>query len=178
MRDERESLARAICSAAYLRGDFVLRSGQAASYYFDKYRFESDPALLRRIAAALRPLVPDGVDLLGGLELGGVPIATALSLESGIPTLFVRKKPKEYGTRKLAEGPPLSGRRVVVIEDVVTSGGQVEESVAALREGGAVVEEALCVVDREAGGHERLGAAGVELRSLFTLSTLAPWLPT
>jgi len=171
------SLARDVCQAAYLEGDFLLRSGRRSSFYFDKYRFESDPRLLSRITSALRGLVPAGTELLGGLELGGVPLATALSLATGIPVVFVRKKAKEYGTAKLAEGPEVTGRRVLVVEDVVTSGGQVVESVQALREYGAVIETALCVVDRAGGGAEALGAIGVELRPLFTLADLEPWMP-
>ncbi len=177
MSDDLRSLARAVCEAAYLEGDFVLRSGRRARFYFDKYRFESDPQLLGRLAAALRSRVPPKTDLLAGLELGGVPIATALGLATGIPVVFVRKTAKAYGTRKLAEGPAVVGKRVVVVEDVVTSGGRVVESSHALREHGAVVDHALCVLDREAGAAEALRAIGVELRPLFTLADVKPWMP-
>jgi orotate phosphoribosyltransferase len=140
--------------------------------YFDKYRFEADPTLLREIAAALVPLVPAHTDALAGLELGGVPIATVLSQLTGIPAYFVRKEAKTYGTCQLAEGGAIEGRRLTVVEDVVTSGGQVVISCGDLRERGATVETALCVIDREAGGPQALTDIGVELRPLFTMTEL------
>lgn len=174
---DRTSLAQAICRLSYLEGDFLLRSGQRSKHYFDKYLFEADPETLRRIAKSMRPLVPAATEILGGLELGGVPLATALGLDMNLPIAFVRKAAKEYGTMKLAEGPDPNGRTVLVIEDVVTSGGQVVKSVEALRERGAVVQRALCVVDRESGGGAALSKIGVELKSLFTMSELSEWLP-
>ena len=165
-------LARAIYERSHLQGDFLLRSGQRSSVYFDKYLFECEPALLRRIADRMAQLVPSDAEVLAGLELGGIPLVTALGLATGMPMAFVRKKAKSYGTCKLAEGAPIEGRRVVVIEDVVTSGGQVAESIAALIERGARVDFALCVIDREQGGRELLASNGVELRSLFTMRQL------
>lgn len=161
-----------IYDCARLTGEFRLRSGVVSSEYFDKYLFESDPTLLREIADALAGLVPDGADALAGLELGGVPLAVAISQVCGLPTLFVRKKAKQYGTGRLAEGGEVAGRHVVVVEDVVTSGGQVIESCRALRERDAEVAVVLCVIDREAGGRDKLAAAGLELRPLFTMSEL------
>ena len=122
---ERDALARTIYERTHLTGEFVLRSGAVSNEYFDKYRFESDPALLREIAEALVPLVPSGIDGLAGLELGGVPIATMLSQVTGLPAFFVRKEAKTYGTCQLAEGGDIEGLRLLVVEDVVTSGGQV-----------------------------------------------------
>ena len=168
----RSELARTIHDVSNLKGEFVLRSGATASEYFDKYLFESDPVLLRNIAGQLLPLIPEDAEALAGLELGGVPIATVLSQLSGLPLLSVRKKAKDYGTRRLAEGGEVAGRRLVVIEDVVTSGGQVVISTGDLRALGATIDTALCVIDREAGGREALGAAGVELKALFTMSEL------
>ncbi|MBK5221632.1 MAG: orotate phosphoribosyltransferase [Acidimicrobiia bacterium] len=130
------TLAFAIDGSARISGRFTLRSGAVATEYFDKYRFESDPGLLSRVAAALGPLVPAGTELLAGLELGGVPIATALSLHTGIPAVFVRKEAKRYGTERLAEGADIDGRQLLVVEDVVTSGGQIAMSVGDLRERG------------------------------------------
>jgi orotate phosphoribosyltransferase len=167
-----DELARRVHQAAHLTGSFVLRSGQTSTEYFDKYLFESEPTLLAAIAAGLAPLVPDGTDALAGLELGGVPIATMLSQVTGRPALFVRKKAKEYGTCRLAEGGEVAGRRLVVVEDVVTTGGQVLESCAELRALGAEVATVLCVIDREAGGTEAFAAQGLELRALFTMSQL------
>jgi orotate phosphoribosyltransferase len=110
--------------------------------------------------------------VIDGLELGGVPIATALALCTGLPAVFVRKHAKDYGTRQLAEGCDVRGRRVLVVEDVLTSGGQVIASVNDLRALGATVSEAICVIDRESGGADALAAAGISLRSLFTKTDL------
>ena len=169
---DRADLARRIHQAAHLSGTFTLRSGVVSDEYFDKYRFEADPTLLRDIAGALVPLVPEGTEALAGLELGGVPIATVLSQLTGIPALFVRKEAKTYGTCQLAEGDVIEGKRLTVVEDVVTSGGQVITSCGDLRERGAVVEHALCVIDRESGGPAGLAGIAVELHPLFTMTEL------
>lgn len=168
----RDELARRIYEISHLTGEFTLRSGATSTEYFDKYLFESDPPLIRAIAEALAPLVPDGTDALAGLELGGVPLATMLSQVTGIPARFVRKEAKTYGTCRLAEGGELDGRRVTLVEDVVTSGGQVVASCTDLRNGGATVEHALCVIDRQSGGPDALKDIGVELRPLFTMEEL------
>lgn len=149
-----------------------MRSGVVSGEYFDKYLFESDPELLREVAEALVRLLPTEAQAVAGLELGGVPLATMVSQVSGLPTLFVRKAPKDYGTCRLAEGGEVADRRIAVIEDVVTSGGQLIESCAALRERGADILAVVCVIDREAGGPDNLAAQGLELRSLFTMSQL------
>ena len=168
----RDRLAEAIYRRSLLRGRFVLRSGQVSDRYFDKYLFESEPELLAAIAEAMVPLVPDGVDAIAGLELGGIPLAVMLSQRTGLPTRFVRKKAKEYGTCRLAEGGEVEGLRLLVVEDVITSGGQVVLSSQDLRGLGARVEQALCVIDREAGGAPNLAEAGVRLTPLFTMSEL------
>jgi orotate phosphoribosyltransferase len=165
-------LADRVAARCRLSGEFRLRSGQLATTYFDKYLFESDPVLLGAIASELEQCIPAGTEVLAGLELGGVPVATALSLRSGLPAVFVRKAAKAYGTEKLAEGAPITGRRVLVIEDVVTTGGQVASSTQELRDEGAIVTTALCVIDRSAGDHPRLDELGISLRSLFTSSDL------
>jgi len=170
--DPRSELARRIVKCATLHGDFRLRSGARSHVYFDKYRFESDPALLRDITQAMAPLLPPGIDALAGLEMGGIPLATMLSQHTGIPAVFVRKQAKEYGTCKLAEGGEIAGKNLAVIEDVVTSGGQILISTSQLRELGATVTTVLCAIDREAGGRENLAAQGLELRPLFTRSEL------
>jgi orotate phosphoribosyltransferase len=169
---DREQLARQIDSVSRLQGQFRLRSGALSSEYFDKYRFESAPALLAAIADALAPLIPPGIEILAGLELGGVPIATALSLRTGLPAVFVRKQAKSYGTCQLAEGAEIAGRCLLIVEDVVTSGGQVVTSCEELRRAGATVEHVLCVIDRQAGGKDALAGATLALRSLFTRADL------
>ena len=166
------TLASRVFAASHLTGTFVLRSGRTADRYFDKYRFESDPSLLAAIVDELVRLVPSGTDGLAGLELGGVPIATMLSARTGLPTFFVRKQAKKYGTEKICEGGDIRGMRVLIVEDVVTTGGQILLSAQDLRAEGAVVGHALCVIDRQAGAAERARAEGIELHSLFTMSDL------
>ena len=170
--DPADDLARRVHQASHLTGTFVLRSGATSSEYFDKYRFESDPRLLRELAEAMAGLLGEEADGLAGLELGGVPLATVLSQVTGLPAGFVRKQAKPYGTRRLAEGFDVAGRRLVVVEDVVTSGGAVVDSCRALRAEGAEVAVAVCVIDREAGGLANLAGIGVELRPLFTMTRL------
>jgi orotate phosphoribosyltransferase len=165
-------LARRIYDRSHLTGEFRLRSGVVSDEYFDKYLFESDPALLRQVCDALVGLLPERVEAVAGLELGSVPLATVVSQRSGLPTLFVRKKAKDYGTCRLAEGGEVANRRLAVIEDVVSSGGQLIESCAALREQGADIAAVVCVIDRDTGGAENLAAHGLALRSLWTMSQL------
>jgi orotate phosphoribosyltransferase len=165
-------LAARVYAASHLTGTFVLRSGRRADHYFDKYRFESDPGLLAEIIEALVPLVPEGTEGLAGLELGGVPLATMLSAATGLPAFFVRKEPKKYGTERVCEGGDVAGRRLLIIEDVVTTGGQIVLSTQDLRSEKAVVEHALCVIDREGGGGDVLEAEGIALHALFTMRTL------
>ncbi len=171
---DRDRLARRIYDVAHLTGTFVLRSGVTSDEYFDKYLFAADPVLLDDVAEGLEALVAPGTQALAGLELGGVPLATALSRRTGLPARFVRKKAKEYGTCRLAEGGEVQGLRLTVVEDVVTSGGQVIESVQALRDLGADVVRVVCVIDREAGGFASLAAAGIDAAALFRHSDLRP----
>ncbi len=166
------TLARDIDACCRLTGEFTLRSGQVAHEYFDKYLFEAQPELLGRVADCMVDLVPPATELLGGLELGGVPIATVLSARTGLPSLFVRKQAKEYGTCKLAEGPDHSGRRVVLVEDVVTTGGAVRDAVTALRADGAVVDVVVCAIDRSPEGTHPLDDVGLEVRPVLTKADL------
>ncbi len=166
------SLAARVYAASHVTGTFVLRSGRRADQYFDKYRFESDPALLAEITEALVPLVPEGTEGLAGLELGGVPLATMLSAATGLPAFFVRKEPKKYGTERVCEGGEVAGRRLLIVEDVVTTGGQIVLSAQDLRAERAFVDHALCVIDREGGGTGVLSAEGIVLHSLFTMRAL------
>lgn len=173
MTDPRDSsLAADIDARCRLTGRFTLRSGQVADTYFDKYLFEADPSLLDRVATAMVDLLPADTELLGGLELGGVPIATMVSAKTGTPSLFVRKHAKEYGTCKLAEGPDVVGRRVTLIEDVITTGGAVRDATHALRDAGAVVETVVCAIDRSPEGENPLADVGLEVRAVLTRADL------
>jgi orotate phosphoribosyltransferase len=164
-------LGRALREAAYLEGDFVLRSGRRSKYYLDKYRFETRPDLLGPLGAAIAEAVrahePEAVRLAGP-ELGAVPLATAASLAGGLPFLIVRGQAKDYGTANRLEGVYEEGELVCLVEDVVTSGGAAIEAVQALREAGLRVANAICVVDREEGGADALARHAVRLRPLFT----------
>jgi len=163
-------LARAIYERAYIKGEFLLRSGKISNEYFDKYQFEADPLLLNAIAEQFKELISDEFDYIGALEMGGIPLATALALKLNKQLVFVRKHAKEYGTCKIAEGPSIEGKKILIIEDVVTSGGQIILSVDELRSRGAMIDTALCVIDRESGGTEALSENGIQLKSLFTMS--------
>jgi len=171
MADE-TPLAKRIYDTAHITGDFTLRSGAKSTEYFDKYLFEADPVLLKDIASAMVKLVPPGVDALAGLEMGGIPIATMLSQLTGLPVLFVRKKAKDYGTCKIAEGGQVQGRKLLVVEDVVTVGGAILDAAKALRAEGAKLAHVVCVIDRESGGPANLANADLILSPLFTMSEL------
>jgi orotate phosphoribosyltransferase len=167
-------LARLIRERAYLEGDFVLRSGRRSPYYLDKYRFETEPDLLRalgdRIAGRALALNGGRPDRLAGPELGGVALAAAASLASGLPFLIVRKEAKEYGTEKRLEGRFERGDSVCVVEDVVTSGGAAVSAVKALHHAGLECRSVVCVVDREEGGADALARHAVRLFPLFRAS--------
>ncbi len=164
----RQELAERLKEAAYLEGEFVLRSGRKSDFYFDKYLFETRPDLLGAVAEHLAGMLPDGTDRLAGAELGGVPLAAAVALETGLPYLIVRKESKDYGTANRIEGEPPEGRRVVLLEDVTTTGGAALKAVEALVEAGAAEVSVLLVLDRQEGAEEAFAQAGVPYRALFT----------
>lgn len=164
----KNELAKKIFEACYLTGEFKLRSGQISNEYFDKYRFEANPSLLKEVAKHLVPLIPIGTQVLAGLEMGGIPIATALSLEANLPIAFVRKEPKAYGTCLFAEGAEIKNKKVLVIEDVITTGGQVLTSVNDLRNSGAIIESVLCTILRGKNTLEPFNNVGLTLTYLFT----------
>ena len=168
-----ETLGQDIAAVSLLRGDFVLSSGARSSYYLDKYLFETRPDILRRIARAFVPHVPADTDRIAGTELGAVALATALSLATDLPFVIARKAGKGYSTEKLVEGELLAGERVVLVEDVITSGAQAIRAAERLREAGASVTRILGVIDREEGGAAAVRAAGYQLVSLFTRTSLA-----
>jgi orotate phosphoribosyltransferase len=165
-------LARNIYSVARISGKFTLRSGRTATEYFDKYQFEANPLLLDEIGKQMAQLVPPGTEVLAGLEMGAIAVVTALGRHTGLPCAFVRKIAKTYGTARLSEGADVKGKHVLIVEDVVTSGGQVVISAGQLRELGAKIDHAVCVIDREEGGREALAAAGLKLNAAFTRSDL------
>jgi len=167
---DRNQLAQEIYGTAHLTGTFTLRSGQVSGEYFDKYLFEANPALLAKIAELMEQDIPLETQVLAGLEMGGIPIATALSLRTGLPAAFVRKEAKTYGTRKQAEGADVAGRRVCVIEDVVTTGGAIIDGARELRAQGAVVDTVLCVIQRGQNAAEILAAHGLRLVPAFKMT--------
>ena len=169
---EKADLAKQIKAASLLTGRFKLRSGKISSFYWDKYRFESNPVLLNAVVDELEKLLPASFDKLAGLELGGVPLATGLSLKMGKPCLYVRKVAKKYGTCNLVEGGFQADEVAVVVEDVITTAGQVCSSVRQMRDLGLIVQHIVCVIDRQQGGSENLKEIGCSLASVFTLDEL------
>ncbi len=171
----RDELGVLLVERALLEGDFVLRSGRRSSWYLDKYRFETEPEILRALGGALAEGVadvePDAIRLAGP-ALGAVALAASAAMASGLPFIIVRGETKEYGTAKRIEGPFESGELVCLLEDVVTSGGALAEAVSAVRDEGLVVRHAVCVVDREEGGSDALARLGVRLHALFRASEL------
>jgi orotate phosphoribosyltransferase len=171
----RDELRAALREHAYLEGDFLLRSGKRSRYYLDKYRFETQPELLRelgrRIIALVREHEPKATRLAAP-ELGAVTLAAAASLDSGLPFLIVRSSAKEYGTMNRIEGVFEPGELVCLIEDVVTTAGALIETLEAVREAGLEVATAICVVDRGQGGAEALAEKSVALRPIFSAGEL------
>jgi len=160
-------LARDMVEVAYLRGDFVLRSGRHSTYYFDKYLFETQPSILRRVGHRLAELVPSDTDRLAAPELGAVLLGGAVSMELDLPLVLVRKEAKGYGTEKSLEGVLQPGDRVTVVEDVLTTGGAAIAAVERVREAGGTVLTLLAVLDREEGAAENLAQLGIPLRALL-----------
>ncbi|MFQ5806271.1 MAG: orotate phosphoribosyltransferase [Phycisphaerae bacterium] len=166
-------LAQALREAAYLEGEFTLRSGKKSRYYLDKYLFETQPTLLCELGKRFARYVHDGIDRIAGAELGGIALAAATSLETGKPFVIVRNSKKVgYGTGKLIEGKLEKGDRVLVVEDIATSGGQAIEALKALADAGATVDRLVVAIDRQEGGRANVEEAGYRLESLFTSADL------
>jgi orotate phosphoribosyltransferase len=165
-------LARRIDARCRLDGSFTLRSGEISDVYFDKYRFEADPILLRSIVDEMAELIPERTEMLGGLELGGIPLATMLSSVTGLPAIFVRKEAKTYGTRRLAEGADPQGQVVLLVEDVITSGGAVRHAAAELRGLGAIVTDVVCAIDRSGPDEDPLRSDGIVVNAVLTRELL------
>jgi orotate phosphoribosyltransferase len=168
----KEALGRDIVRASYLKGDFVLRSGKRSNRYFDKFLFETDPELLKRIGSHLAELVPKETQRLAAPELGAVLLGGAVSMDTGIPLLLVRKEPKGYGTGRQLEGRFTAGERVTVIEDVVTTGGDSLRSIQVLRDAGLEVIHLVVVLDRGEGGDENIREARIPYSPLFRITDL------
>jgi orotate phosphoribosyltransferase len=169
---ELAALARDLVAVAWLEGDFVLSSGRRSRYYLDKYLFETQPGILRRVGRHLAALVPDGTQRLAAPELGAVLLGAAVSLELDLPLVLVRKQAKEYGTQRGIEGVIEPGDRVTVIEDVLTTGREAIRAIERVRDAGATVLQLLAVLDREEGAAENLHQAGVTFTPLFRRADL------
>lgn len=166
-------LGQALKQAALLEGEFTLRSGRKSNYYLDKYLFETQPTILAELAKRYAALVTDDVDRLAGPELGGIALATATALETGKPFVIVRNAKKaDYGTGKLIEGKLEKGERILMIEDIATSGGQAIEAAKVLEQSGAQVAGIVVTIDREEGARDAIESAGYRFESLFTTSGL------
>jgi orotate phosphoribosyltransferase len=169
---ELRELGLDLVKTSYLKGDFVLRSGKRSNRYFDKFLFETDPVLLRRLGKQLGALVPKETQLLAAPELGAVLLGGAVSMETGLPLVLVRKEPKGYGTSKQIEGRFAAGDRVTVIEDVVTTGGDSLRSAQVLRAAGVEVIHLVVVLDRGEGGEDNIRNAGIPYSPLFRIQDL------
>ena len=168
----RQQLAVAIKGACYLEGDFVLRSGRRSNYYLDKYRFETRPEILGELGRLFAERVGPETTTIAGAELGGVALAAAASLAADLPFVIVRNAKKGYGTGNLFEGVLEKGSRVLLVEDIATTGGQVLEAAKAMSESGSTVDKIVCVIDRQEGARENVESAGYVFESLFTSADL------
>jgi orotate phosphoribosyltransferase len=168
-----DELKRNVIDACKLTGQFKTRSGQIVETYFDKYQFEGQPSLLRQIASALSAQIDIEFDVLAGLEMGGIPVATALSLEMEKPVCFVRKKAKTYGTERIFEGPNIAGQRVLMVEDVTTTGGQILISAEELSNAGAYIVGVALVIARSQEAVESLSGANLNLFALLSPEDVA-----
>lgn len=169
-------LAERIRTAALLEGEFTLRSGRKSAYYVDKYLFETQPDILCALGQLFAERVTARTTRIAGAELGGVALAAAASMASGLPFVIVRNARKDYGTGRAFEGALVAGDVVLLVEDIATTGGQVLEAAEVIRGNGAAVEKIVAVVDRCEGARENIEQAGFVFESLFTAAELR--LPT
>lgn len=168
----REQLARRIAEVSLLHGEFTLRSGRKSNYYLDKYRFETQPDVLKALGELFAGYVEPHVDRIAGAELGAVPLAAATSMACGKPCIFIRNQKKDYGTAKQVEGILNAGETVMIVEDVLTTGGQVLEAARSLKELGAKIDKIVAVIDRMEGARENIEGAGYRFEALFTTRDL------
>lgn len=167
-----KELFQAISAAALLRGDFTLRSGRKSKYYLDKYLFESQPTILAELGKRFAKHVTPQTTRIGGAELGGVALAAACSMACGLPFVILRNAKKDYGTKKMYEGKIEKGDRILLVEDIATTGGQVIEAAKTIQEAGATVERIVAVIDRQEGARENIEGAGFAFASLMTKTDL------
>lgn len=165
-------LAKEMAEISTLEGEFTLRSGQVSHRYFDKYRFEGDPRLLRSLGAAMAELLPAETEIIAGLELGGVPLVTAISLHTGLPAAFVRKEAKTYGTCRAIEGQDVAGKKVTFIEDVITTGGAVADAYTLATGEGADILAVVCAIWRGEGAPNIKNAPALSVLPTFTRDDL------
>jgi len=169
---DRAEIAHRIAETSVLHGSFTLRSGRTSNYYIDKYRFSTQPDILAALGTLFAEAIPGSATLLAGAELGGIPLVTTASMATGLPCLFIRNAKKDYGTAKMHEGEVGEGDRVVILEDVATTGGQVIEAAGTIEQLGAKVELILATIDRLEGAREAIENAGYPFQSLFTVADL------
>ncbi len=151
-------------------GEFRLTSGRRSKFYVNLKLAATQPSILNQITADMALLVPDGAEVIAGMELGAVPLAVALSLKTGLPYVMIRKGERLHGTGNRIEGELMGN--VIVVEDVATTGGSLVDAISVIRREGDVVEKAIVVVDREEGADEALRAVDVELLPLLRIGSL------
>ncbi len=165
-------LIERIQSSALLHGEFTLRSGRKSRYYLDKYLFETQPDILKALGEKFAQHLTPEVDRVAGAELGAIPLVTALSMASGKPSVLIRNQKKDYGTAKQIEGKLNPGEKVLIVEDIVTTGGQTLEAAKSIQACGGVVVKIVAVIDRQEGGRQNIEQAGFKFDSLFTKTDL------
>jgi orotate phosphoribosyltransferase len=168
----KQELAKKVKDAAYLEGDFVLRSGKRSKYYLDKYLFETKPEILKALGEEFAKHVGNDVTLIAGAELGGVALAAATAMAANKNWIIVRNSKKDYGTSKMVEGVLKAGDVVLLVEDIATTGGQVLEAAKVITEAGAKVKKIVAVIDRKQGAGENITAAGYVFESILTKDDL------
>ena len=171
-RMTREQLAKRIADVSLLRGEFTLRSGRKSNYYLDKYRFETQPDVLIALGKMLAERVTPDIVRIAGAELGAVALAAATAMAANKPFVIIRNQKKDYGTSKLIEGVLENGEKVLIVEDVLTTGGQVIEAAKTLKDAGAVVDRIIAIIDREEGARQNIESAGYKFEALFTTTDL------
>ncbi len=172
MQMDKQEVAMRIAETAILHGEFTLRSGRTSTWYIDKYLFTTQPDILKSLGKMFADAIPGGATLLAGAELGGIPLVTTAAIQSDLPCIFIRNQKKDYGTAKQLEGKLAETDKVVIVEDIATTGGQVLEAAETIRSLGAEVLSIIAVIDREEGARENIEGSGFTFQSLFTTSDL------